>query len=142
MSDPSIAIQNAIENELRGSAVVIGAFDPSEPRIYTMHPSMSPKFPHILIGDDQVIGDDTECASSSEVAVNVHIYAREDTPANSRLRAKAIAGAVRTALTKQLTLDGHQCDDWVYDDTQHLTDPDLLTAHSVVRFTYWTTADA
>lgn len=142
MSDPSIAVQNAIEAALRASAAVASAFAPSNVRLYTMLPSMEPVFPHILIGDDQVIGDDTECASSSEVAVNVHVYAREDTPANSRLKAKAIAGAVRTALTRELSLDGHVCDDWIYDDTQHLTDPDRLTAHSVVRLTYWTTATA
>lgn len=142
MTDPSLAIQNAIEAALRTSGAVQGAFAPSNVRVYDMSPPLDAPFPHILIGDDQIIGDDTECASSSEVAVTVHVYAREGTPSQSRAKAKQIAGAVRIALTRQLTLEGHVCDDWIYDDTQHMTDPDRLTAHSVVRLTYWTTATA
>lgn len=142
MTDPSLAIQNAMDAALRASGAVQGAFAPGNVRIYDMAPPLDAPFPHILIGDDQVIGEDTECGSSSEVAVTVHVYAREETPSQSRAKAKLIAGAVRTALTRQLTLDGHVCDDWIYDDTQHMTDPDRLTAHSVVRLTYWTTATA
>lgn len=142
MSDPSLSIQTAVEAALRASPAITTAFAPSNIRIYTMGPSLDPIFPHILIGDDQVIGDDTECVSASEVAVTVHVYAREETPDASRTKAKAIASAVRTALTRQLLLDGHVCDDWAYEDTQHLTDPDRLTSHSVVRLTYWTTATA
>lgn len=142
MTDPSLAIQNAIEAALRTSGAVVGACAPSAVRIYDMSPPLDAPFPHILIGDDQIIGGDTECASSSEIAVTVHVYAREGTPSQSRTKAKQIAGAVRIALTRQLTLEGHVCDDWIYDDTQHMTDPDRLTAHSVVRLTYWTTATA
>ena len=142
MSDPSLAVQDAIEAALRASPDVLAAFDATVVRIFSMAPPLGAAFPHLLIGDDQVIGDDTECASSSEVAVNVHIYAREDTPADSRRKAKILAAAVKTALNGPLTLTGHVCDDWMYDDTQHLTDPDLLTAHSIVRLTYWTTATA
>ena len=54
----------------------------------------------------------------------------------------SIAGAIRTTLTKQLTLVGHVMDDWLFEDIQHLTDPSDLVAHSIVRFTYWTTATA
>ena len=142
MTDPSLAIQNAIETALRASGAVQAAFAPSNVRVYDMSPPLDAPFPHILIGDDQIIGDDTECASSSEVAVTVHVYAREGTSSQSRAKVKQIAGAVRTALTRQLTLEGHVCDDWIYDDTQHMTDLDRLTAHSVVRLTYWTTATA
>lgn len=142
MTDPSLAVQTAIETALRASGAVQGAFAPSNVRIYDMAPPIDAPFPHILIGDDDIIGDDTECGSSSEVAVTVHVYAREATPSQSRAKVKLIAGAVRTALTRQLTLEGHVCDDWIYDDTQHMTDPDRLTAHSVVRLTYWTTATA
>ncbi|WP_292052151.1 DUF3168 domain-containing protein [Brevundimonas sp. UBA5866] len=142
MTDPSLAVQAAVEAALRTSDVVQESFAPDSVRVYVMAPPLDAPFPHILIGDDQVIGHDTECASSSEVAVNVHVYAREATPVQSRAKAKRIAGAVRMALTRQLTLEGHVCDDWIYDDTQHMTDPDRLTAHSVVRLTYWTTATA
>ena len=142
MSDPSLAIQNAIEAALRASPAISGAFSPSNVRLYPLSPPTPPIVPHILIGDDQVMGEDTECGAGSEIAVTVHVYARETTQADSRTKAKTIAGAIRTTLTKQLTLVGHVMDDWLFEDIQHLTDPSDLVAHSIVRFTYWTTATA
>ena len=87
MSDPSLAIQDAIDAKLRSDAAVVAEFG-GKTRLYTLSATLADgaaaKFPHIIIGQDQVIGDDTECASSSEVYVTIHVYAREDTPADSR----------------------------------------------------------
>lgn len=141
MSDPSIAIQNALEAELRANAGVKSEFG-GMTRLYTLSAPNDAPFPFILIGEDQIIGDDTECADGSEIAVTIHVFARQDTPANSRLKSKSIAGAVRAALTKKLTITGHVMDDWIYEGTRYLIDPDGLTAHAVLNFTYLTTADA
>lgn len=142
MSDPSEAIQNAIEAALRGSAAVKVAMGLASARVYTLIAPVDATgnalFPHIIIGEDQIIGDDIECGEASDVAVTVHVYARAATPAATRLQAKAIAGAVRAALAAKLTLVGHEMIDWTYETTRHLTDPDGLTAHSVVSLEYQT----
>lgn len=146
MSDPSEAIQNAIESALRGSAAVKSAMGLTTVRLYTLIAPVdaagNAPFPHIIIGEDQIIGDDIECGAASEVAVTVHVYARAATPAATRLQAKAIAGAVRTVLTAKLTLVGHEMIDWTYETTRHLKDPDGLTAHSVVSLSYETAPSA
>lgn len=142
MSDPSIAIQNAIEAELRANAAVKAEFPNGLVKVYTLSAPNPATYPYIIIGEDQILGDDNECASMSEVICTIHVWSRQDTIANSRLKAKAIAGAVRKALTKQLTLTGHVMDDWNFDEIRHLTDTDGLTAHSVLTMSYATTATA
>jgi hypothetical protein len=141
MSDPSVAIQNAIEAALRASVPVKTEFGGTT-RLYTLSAPVGATFPYILIGEDQIIGDDIECGAASEVAVTIHVFAREATPAASRLKAKTIAGAARTALTAKLTLTGHVMIDWTFETTRHLTDPDGLTAHSVLSLSYYTTPSA
>lgn len=145
MSDPSLAIQNAQESALRNDASLKVLFGGTV-RLYTLSATMADgsqaKFPHIIIGQDQVLGDDTECGSSSEIITTIHIYAREATPADSRKLCKQIAGRVRTVLTAKLTITGHVMDDWMFESIQHLTDPDALTAHAVITHSYLTTASA
>lgn len=141
MSDPSEAIQNAIEATLRADTAVKAQFG-GQTRLYTLSAPVGAAFPYILIGDDQVIGHDIECGEASTVAVTVHVYARGGTPPESRLKAKAIAACVRKALTAKLTLEGHEMIDWVFETTRHLTDPDGLTAHSVLNLTYDTAPSA
>lgn len=142
MTEPSLAIQDAQEAELRSNALVKAEFRLGNPNVFTLTATKEARFPYIIIGQDQVVGDDTECADSSEVTSDIHIYAREATYPESRAKAKALAGAVKKALTKKLTLAGHVMDDWIHEGTRHLTDPDPTTAHSIVTITYLTTEDA
>ena len=145
MSDPALALQNAIEAALRDDATLQALFGGTV-RLYTLTATLDDRgearFPHIVIGQDQVIGDDTVCGEASEVSVTVHAYARESRPSETRAKCKAIAGAIRAALTRKLTLVGHVMDDWTFESARHLTDPDGLTAHAVLDFTYLTSADA
>lgn len=141
MSDPSVALQNAIEGTLRADAAVKAEFGGTT-RLYTLSAPTDAPFPHLIIGEDQVIGDDTECGAASDVAVTVHVYARAADLAATRLQAKAIAAAVRDALTVELVVTGHRVIDWTYAGTRHLTDPDLLTAHSIVTLEYHTAPSA
>lgn len=137
MSDPSIAIQDAIEAALRNDEPVKAQFG-GLTRLYTLSAPVEAQFPYLLIGEDLVQGADMDCGSASEVAVTVHIYAREAEPAESRKKSKALAGAVRSALALQLEPAGHLVVDWAFEATRHLTDPDGLTAHSVVTLNYYT----
>ena len=140
MADIGTEIQKAVEAELRNNAAVSSLFGGTT-RIFTNKALPDSVFPHIIIGEDQIIGDDTECTEEDEVTINVHVWAREETPEEGVLKAKAIAGAIRRVLRKQLTLTGFTVDDWTYEGTRHLGDPDGATAHSVITFTYLTTAD-
>lgn len=140
--DPSIAIQDAVETALRNSVAVMQHFEGFLVKLYTLSAPSGCAYPYIIIGEDQIVGDDTECASSSEIYVDIHVWAREATPAESRLKAKAIAGGVRKTLTSELPLTGHVMDDWNYEGTRHLSDKDALTAHSLLTFRYLTTACA
>lgn len=140
--DPSIAIQNSVEYALRNTLTVMRQFADMLVRLYTLSAPSGAPYPYIIIGEDEIIGDDTECVSSSEIIVSIHVWAREATPAESRLKAKAIAGAVRAALTRQLPLNGHDMDEWIFEGTRHLSDKDALTAHSLVTMRYLTTACA
>ena len=142
MSDPSAALQDAIETALRADADVKAEFTGGTVRLYTLSAPMGSGFPYILIGEDQVIGADIECGPASDIAVTVHVFAREEAPAASRRKAKTLAGAVRAALTVPLAVTGHTVTDWIYETTRHLTDLDGLTAHSVVELTYLTAPSA
>lgn len=140
MSDPSVAMQNAVEAALRASADVKAEFPAQNAVVYTLSAPAEAKYPYIIIGEDQVFGDDADCGSASDIFVIVHVWARESTIAATRLKAKNIAAAVRKALYTKLTLVGHEVVDWSFDDTQHLTDANGLVAHSVLTFSYSTVA--
>ena len=90
-ADPSAAVQNAVEAALRAAAAVKSEFGGTT-RLYTLSAPIDAPFPHIVIGEDQVIGDDVPCGSASTIVVTVHVLARETTPAGSRLKATASAG--------------------------------------------------
>lgn len=138
MSDPSAALQIAREAVLRANASVVAQFPAGKTRIYSLSAPVGAPFPHLITGDDQVIGDDAACVGGSEIVSTIHVKAREGTLAASLLKAKTLAGAVRAALDAQMTLTGHRMVDWQFETTRHLTDPDLLTAHSVVTVNYYT----
>lgn len=134
MSDPSLALQNGIEAALRGSEALKSAMGLSTVRLYPLSPPDDAPFPYLVIGEDQIIGDDTECAASSEAFTTVHVWSRivNDVSA-SRAQAKSIAGVIRTLLTQALPLSGFEVSDYEFQQVRHLTDPDRRTAHSVVE---------
>ena len=138
MTDPSLAVHDAQKTALRDAPAIINLFPDGKTRLYTMSAPVDAPYPHIVLGEVQTIGDDAECVGGSEGNSTIHIYAREATIEASRLKAMAIAGAVRATLNAELALDGHQMIDWSFETTRHLSDPDLLTAHSVVSQNYYT----
>jgi hypothetical protein len=133
MSDPSVALQNAVETALRGSATLKSAMGLAVVRLYTMAAPVNAPFPYVLIGEDQVMDDSTECAESSEVITTVHVRSRvADDVAASRIQAKSIAGVVRSTIKGLSAVTGFDVVLADFETTRHLIDPDGLTAHSVV----------
>lgn len=134
MSDPSLALQNAIEAALRGSQDLADAMGLTKVRLYTLSAPTDAPFPYLVIGEDQIVDDKTECADSSEAFTKVDVWSRiEDDVSASRAQAKAIAGTVRSLLDKALPLNGFVTTEWQFETARHLTDPDRRTAHSVVE---------
>jgi len=138
MSDPSAALQLARDAALRTAASVVAQFPNGRTRLYSLSAPVGAPFPHLITGDDQVIGDSAACVGGSEITSTIHVKAREGTLAASLLKAKALAGAVRAALDAELPLSGHRMVDWSFETTRHMSEPDLLTAHSVVTVNYYT----
>lgn len=133
MSDPALALQDGIETALRASAALKSAMGLAVVRLYTLSAPVGAPLPHIVIGDDQIIDDATECLDSSEVFTTIHVFARVDADvAASRRQAKSIAGVIRAVLQSTLTVTGFSLVQQDFETTRHTTDPDGLTSHSVV----------
>lgn len=131
MTEPSLAIQDAIETLLRADADLIAAMG-GRVRIYTEAAPHDTAFPYILLGEDQVIDDGTECADSVEVVVTIHVWAREKSSVGaSRRQAKTLAGLIRSALKAPLGVTDFDVVSQEFETCRHLTDPDGRTAHSV-----------
>ena len=133
MSDPALALQDAIEASLRGSSALKSAMGLSTVRLYTMSAPNNAPFPYIVIGEDQVIDDATECAESSEIITTTHAWARVDSSVSaSRVQAKQMAGAIRAALKGLAAVTGFDLVLADFETARHLTDQDGLTAHAVI----------
>lgn len=85
--------------------------------------------PYLYIGQDDFSAD-YESADLTECTVEVHAFA------STRDEVKLIAGQIRTALDKRLTIPGHLVYEWSYESTRYITDPDGLTEHAVLEFRY------
>lgn len=133
MSDPALALQNAMETALRASTALKTAMGLASVRLYKVSAPVGAPFPYLVIGEDQIIDDSTECAESSEVITSVHVWTRVDSDVQaSRAQAKSIAGAIRPIIKALSGVAGFSVTLSDFEGTRHLTDPDGLTCHSVV----------
>ena len=135
MSDPSLPLQDAVEAGLRADAVL--ATDMGGAVIlFTMSAPFGTPKPYLVIGNDQIVPDAgaDACGAADDAYTKVHIWTRDDEGGieASRRQAKTLAAHVRRILTTALTVEGFTVVDWACEDVLHLTDPDGLTAHSVV----------
>lgn len=85
--------------------------------------------PYLYIGADEFAAD-YDSADLTECTIEVHAFAA------TRDELKTIAGQIRTALDKKLTIPGHLVYEWSYENTRYFTDPDGLTEHAVLEFRY------
>lgn len=133
MSDPSEALQDAIEAALRASPALLAAMGGDRVRLYTLSAPAGATYPYVVIGEDQISDDATACAASSEAFTTVHAWARPDGAVqDARIQAKRMAAAVRDALVALPGVAGFDLVLAEFETTRHLTDPDGLTAHSVI----------
>lgn len=133
MSDPALAVQDAVEAALRGSQALAQAMG-GRVRLYPLAQIGADLFPYLTIGDDQIIADETECSLGSEVYTTIHVWARvEHDVQASRAEAKRIAGVVRAVIGRDMDVQGFDLVECRFDQARHLTDPDMRTAHSVVE---------
>lgn len=129
MSDPSLALQGAINVKLRADIVAVFA------RVLD-HVPAGVTFPYIEIGEFQTVDDGAQCHDGVEVFITLHVWSRPGTKRPGQVEAKTIAGAVRTSLHEaELDLGS----DWqfleiAHQDTRFLKDPDGLTSHAVLTF--------
>jgi hypothetical protein len=125
----SLEIQKAIVALLATSAqlkALIG--DP--PRIFDSVPH-DPTFPYVTMGDAQELVDSADQIEGQELFLDLHVWSR----AKGKVEAKQIAALLRGLLIDPNFAFAQGA--FVFGevtDVRHLTDPDGLTAHTVLTF--------
>lgn len=133
MNDPSVALQDAWEAALRADEDLKAAMGLSIVRVYPMSAPNNAPYPYIIIGEDQIIDDSTECADSSEVITTVTPWSRVDADVNAtRRQAKTMAGHIRR-IGKALAVTGFDVVSAEFENINHRTGTDGLTAFSPVN---------
>lgn len=129
MSDPALALQASQVSALKGDSALTALITQ---RVYDEVPE-APTFPYVVVGDVQVLGQDTEdCGDGSEVFSRVHVWSR----AVGFPETKRIAAEVRRVLKVTPTLSGFTVTVVEFVQTQFLNDPDGLTRHAVIEHRY------
>ena len=122
-----LAVQKALRARLVASAGVLELVPAGS--ILDRHARPAPD-PSIVLGEGQTLEGEALARNVQRVVMDLHVWKKEPSTAG----AKAIAGAVRTALhSGRLVLDEpYRCGDCRVSHTRHLRDPDSETSHSVV----------
>lgn len=92
-----------------------------------------PVFPYIVLGERQILGNDDDCATRSEIFDRIHVWSS----AVGYLECQAICDAVRAAVRRSpldLSIAGFDVVLTQYVQTHIMNDPDPLTSHGVVEF--------
>ena len=130
--DPSAPMQTAVFAALSNSTRLWDLIG-NPARIYDDVPD-TPTFPYVTIPDAHVVDDYADGIVGSEIYVDVHVWSR----ALGHIEAKQIASAVRSAMCAILNPAGHVVVVFEFVSTRHMTDPDGVTAHSIVTVRYST----
>lgn len=125
MSDPSLALQGAVNVKLRADIAGVGA------RVLDRAPA-DVAFPYIELGEFQTIDDSAACIDSAEVFATIHVWSR----AVGQVEVKTLASLIRASLHHaELSLGAaFQFLEIAHQDTRYLKDPDGLTSHAVLTF--------
>lgn len=131
MTDPALAVQEAVIAALRLSslnAVVNGRIYDSVP---ATKPGATPTFPYVTFGEAQSLPERADCIDGTEHFFTVHAWSR----AVGFPEVKRMAGAIREALHEaEIEVTGYRLIDLALQNTQFMRDPDGLTSHGVMTF--------
>ena len=127
MSSPAAAYHSAQDAALRASADLATAMGTI--RLYTEVPPNAP-LPYVVLGQDQVLIENDDCADEAEVISTINIWSRVK-PLDKGAQARAIGSAVIGALNLQLTVTGWDVDVWEVQSESYSTDPDQ-SSHGVL----------
>lgn len=105
-----------------------------EGRVHDQVP-VSPVFPYVTIGDEQIIDDSDQCGSAWELIADVHCWSRPNT--GSKAEVKAIAAACVTALAAITSVSGFHLTSVQHETTRVLRDADGKTEHAVVSMRFF-----
>jgi hypothetical protein len=123
MSSPSLALQKAIYDALKGNTA-------AGDNVFDAVPSSNP-FPRIVIGLGQTVGDSFDCYDGSEVFPEVDVYSVK----TGLPEAKTIADEVRSLLHNvELALAGHVLVSLRYRDETPIREPDGRTSRVRMLF--------
>lgn len=88
-------------------------------------------FPYVVIGDDTSTAWDTDDRTGANVTVTLHVWSR----ASGFKETKAILAAIYERLNRaQLTADGFNIIDCLWEFSDAMRDPDGQTRHGVARY--------
>ncbi|RCS25838.1 DUF3168 domain-containing protein [Phyllobacterium salinisoli] len=128
MSEESLAVQRLIYSRLTSNASLL-ALLPAD-AIFDRN-ARPERFPCVVVGEAQTVGDDIDCGPSSEVYSTVHVWTKEE----GFRSCKTIAGAVRRALWQaEGIFDGFRVLDTGFENSRFLRDPSGEHSHGIVTF--------
>jgi hypothetical protein len=125
MIDPSLELNDAIINALKGDPAVAAAVGA---KVYDSVPAATAK-PYINLGQPQILPDKADCVDGAEVAYTIHGWADGPKSVVIKTVGKAIAGALDGT---EFTLTGHRTVLSELEQIQYLDDPDGSTKHVAV----------
>ena len=124
---PHLELQRAIVAALKGDAVVTSLVSD---RVYDRVPQRT-SFPHIALGQFQILPDDVECINAFEVYVDINVWSRT----YGTVECRSICSAIYDVLHEiDLNLSGLAAVEMRLQDIKDFVEPDGETTRGVVTF--------
>jgi Protein of unknown function (DUF3168) len=133
MASPELELQAAVNARLRADATLTTLINK---RVYDQVPTdangaVTATFPHVTMGEAQLVRDDATCISGGQVYLTLHAWSR----AVGFPEVKRVAHAVQESLhLAPIELPTNRLVSIMHRQTRTFRDPDGLTSHAVIEF--------